>query len=348
MDNLTHSLVGALLGQMGLKRKTGLAMPTLIIAANIPDIDVVAVLLGGNQHLALRRGLTHGPIAWVLLPLLLWGAMLWYDSWQTRRGKRPEKRLPVHKGWLLALAYIGTLSHPALDWLNNYGVRLLEPFSHQWFYGDSIFIVDIWMLIVLGLGVWFSLRLERAERSDWRRPAKAAFLVLCAYIFANGLIAKHAETITRLAVSKAVYVDGDLVSIAGGLIMPYVESSAQTPDTAIIPELVVANAIPLAFWKREVLWRDKNYAGSGSFNLFTAVNGVKIDRVVAHGMNDKLVTQAILNNSQVKAFLFWSRMPLAKLNWSAKEVTFTDQRFAASPARGSFTVTARLRGKEMQ
>ena len=50
-----------------------------------------------------------------------------------------KKRLPVHKGWLLALAYIGTISHPALDWLNNYGVRLLEPFSSQWFYGDTHF-----------------------------------------------------------------------------------------------------------------------------------------------------------------------------------------------------------------
>lgn len=27
MDTLTHSLVGALIGQAGLKRKTGLAMP---------------------------------------------------------------------------------------------------------------------------------------------------------------------------------------------------------------------------------------------------------------------------------------------------------------------------------
>jgi inner membrane protein len=59
MDNLTHSLVGALLGQAGLKRKTGLAMPTLIIAANIPDIDAIAVLLGGDEHLALRRGITQ-------------------------------------------------------------------------------------------------------------------------------------------------------------------------------------------------------------------------------------------------------------------------------------------------
>ena len=37
MDNLTHSLVGALIGQAGLKRKTGLAMPPLILGANLPE-----------------------------------------------------------------------------------------------------------------------------------------------------------------------------------------------------------------------------------------------------------------------------------------------------------------------
>ena len=44
MDNLTHSLIGAALGQAGLKRKTGLAMPALIIAANLPDIDAGCVV----------------------------------------------------------------------------------------------------------------------------------------------------------------------------------------------------------------------------------------------------------------------------------------------------------------
>ena len=37
MDNITHSLVGAVMGQAGLKRKTGMAMPALIIGANLPD-----------------------------------------------------------------------------------------------------------------------------------------------------------------------------------------------------------------------------------------------------------------------------------------------------------------------
>lgn len=39
LDNLTHSLVGALLGQTGLKRRTRLAMPALVIGANLPDVD---------------------------------------------------------------------------------------------------------------------------------------------------------------------------------------------------------------------------------------------------------------------------------------------------------------------
>ncbi|MEO0062883.1 MAG: hypothetical protein RLZZ08_1443, partial [Pseudomonadota bacterium] len=94
MDNLTHSLIGALIGQAGLKRRTGLAMPALIIGANIPDIDATCTLYG-IESLAMRRGLTHGPIALVALPLLLAGALYGFDRWQDRRGKRPPARLPV-------------------------------------------------------------------------------------------------------------------------------------------------------------------------------------------------------------------------------------------------------------
>ncbi len=61
MDNLTHSLVGALIGQAGLKKKTGLAMPALIIGANLPDVDVTCFAwTTGLEHLAFRRGITHG------------------------------------------------------------------------------------------------------------------------------------------------------------------------------------------------------------------------------------------------------------------------------------------------
>ena len=300
MDNLTHSLVGALLGQMGLKRKTGLAMPTLIIAANIPDIDAITTLLGGQQHLALRRGLTHGPIAMLVLPLLLWGAMLAFDRWQTKQGKRPEKRLPVHKGWLLALAYIGCLSHPLFDWFNSYGIRLLEPFSSQWFYGDTLFIIDIWLWAALITGVWVSRRRERTGKAHWRKPALISFAAICAYILANGLITGRAEQLTAEAVQKKFNVG---------------------------PTLVVANPVPVQFWKREMLWRNNSHYGQGSYTMF---DDVRIDNSMrAHymGVADKNAFEA--NVTRGLLLLFWSRMPFAQIVDAGNKRTLkiSDQRF---------------------
>ena len=159
MDNLAHSLVGAALGAAGLSRKTGLGMATLILAANLPDIDAFGILFGHN--LAWRRGWTHGPVALLLLPPLLAALMLAFDRWQARRGSRPPSRAPVHFGWLVALAYIGAISHPMLDFLNTYGIRCLMPFSDRWYYGDALFIIDVWLWLALATGIWLTRRFRR-------------------------------------------------------------------------------------------------------------------------------------------------------------------------------------------
>lgn len=317
MDNLTHSLVGALIGQMGLKRKTGLAMPTLIIAANIPDIDAVATLLDGHAHLAIRRGITHGPIAMLVLPVLLWGVMLWFDRWQTQRGKRPDSRLPLHKGWLLALAYIGCLSHPLFDWFNSYGIRLLEPFSSQWFYGDTLFIIDIWLWFALIAGVWVSRRRERQGTSGVRMPAVASCLAICAYLLANGLITGRAEQMTARQVEH---------------------------QHGITPTLVVANPVPVQFWKREMLWRDRENFGSGQFSV---PGVVLLDGTTRrHGAGDSQSLATFRNNGDARAFLFWSRMPILEERGDGnnRQVMISDQRFYnPDMLRGRFTVTVPLK-----
>lgn len=226
MDNLTHSLTGALLGQAGLKRKTGLAMPALIIGANLPDVDAACFLwLDGVEHLAFRRGITHGPIAWLVLPLLLAAALWGFDRWQARRGKRPERRLPVRFGWLFTLALIACLTHPALDWLNVYGIRLLEPFSSRWFYGDVLFIVDVWLWAILGIGTWLSLRREK-RGGEWRTVAQTALGAAVLYIVANGVISWVAREARGASFAAAI-----------------------------------ASPRPLAFWSREII----GDAGDGTY-----------------------------------------------------------------------------------
>lgn len=188
MDNLTHSLVGAVLGQAGLKRTTGLAMPALIIGANLPDVDAACFFwLEGTEHLAFRRGITHGPPALVLLPLVLAGLLWAFDRWQAKRGTRPEGRLPVRFGWLYAMAFVGCLSHPFFDWLNAYGIRLLEPFSSEWFYGDTLFIIDPWLWALLIGFVWWSRRREKAG-GDWARAGRIGVAAVLAYVGVNGAI----------------------------------------------------------------------------------------------------------------------------------------------------------------
>ncbi|MEO9468944.1 metal-dependent hydrolase [Parasphingorhabdus sp.] len=322
MDNLTHSLAGAVLGQLGLKKKTGLGMATLIIAANIPDIDAFATLLGGQQHLALRRGITHGPIAMLVLPILLTGLMIWFDRWQSRRGKRPDDRLPIHRGWLLALAFIGTLSHPALDWLNSYGVRLLEPFSSQWYYGDSIFIIDIWIWAALIAGVWISRRREKKGRTDWQRPAWVSFAVICAYIFANGLITGKAEADTALAVEER---------------------------TGIAPELVVANPVPVTFWRREMIWQMVGDTGASygetDFDLFSIEPFNWKGEVIQNDASPELVRAARKIDVNADAFLFWSRMPVLQNESEADGgniLKMGDMRFRDPLVQGRFGVLTKI------
>jgi inner membrane protein len=307
MDNLTHSLAGAVLGQMGLKTKTGLAMPTLIIAANLPDIDAVAMLLGGHQHLALRRGITHGPIAMLILPIILWAIMLAWDKWRPS-----EKRLPVHKGWLLALAYIGTLSHPALDWLNVYGIRLLEPFSSQWFYGDTLFIIDVWVWAALLISVIWSIRRERRGLGNWQRPAWVGFAAICAYIFANGLITRHAvnDGYAKLPQRQGQMADNNR------------------------PFLVVANAVPIRFWQRDMVWQQGAWHGEGEYSLDSGVFWHSDNRNVYPDVDlDTLAKKS----SDLRAFLFWSRIPIVKEEKDGR-VTLYDLRFMDFRVRERFSV----------
>jgi inner membrane protein len=59
------------------------------------------------------------------------------------------------------------LTHPALDWLNNYGMRWLMPFDGRWFYGDALFIVDPWVWLVLGGVVFLGASRSATALSLW-------------------------------------------------------------------------------------------------------------------------------------------------------------------------------------
>ncbi len=321
MDNLTHSLAGAVLGQMGLKKKTGLAMPTLIIAANIPDIDAIATLFGNHTYLGIRRGITHGPIAMLLLPLLLWAFMISYDRWQGKRGKRPESRLPIDRKWLLILAFIGTLSHPALDWMNSYGVRLLEPFSSQWFYGDTLFIIDLNIWIALAAGVFWSLRKEKKGLRHYYQPALISCAFVVAYISGNFILSRHVVALTESEVGQSI-------------------------DRNQIKQ-IVANPVPFAFWKREVILGGPNDYYQASYSLFDdrpILDDSYPIEIARHAPAVENLQDLAVENTDLTAFLFWARMPyhgIIREDGNAYAI-IGDARFTSSYVEERFKVKVKL------
>jgi inner membrane protein len=289
LDNLTHSLVGAVLGRMGLKRLSPRAMPALIIAANLPDIDSFIARPLGLSPRTFHRGFTHGVGGLVVMPIVA-VAIIWL--WEKLR---PGKEGPLKLGGLLLACFIGVLSHPLLDFLNTYGVRLLEPFSHRWFYGDTLFIVDPWIWIMLILGLEFSWRAERLGR-NWERPAITAFAAMLAYIGVNAAISVRAVADTR----------------------PLVDGVGQSTQ-------VVAGEVPLEFWHRQVMWRTAKLAGTAEYEPF---RGAKLDpRILPLNLNDPRLSAAARTDPDVCNFLFWSRMPLV-IDLDGKAY-LSDQRFPA-------------------
>jgi inner membrane protein len=130
MDNVTHSLVGLMLA-----RVSGKSAAMMVIAANLPDVDIASWAGGTLTYLEVHRGVAHSFVAAPLLALIL--ILLFRDrTWQS---------------YLACL--IGVLSHLMLDWTNVYGIRLLLPFSGRWLHLDMTDVVDPWILLVFLLAV---------------------------------------------------------------------------------------------------------------------------------------------------------------------------------------------------
>ena len=157
MDNLTHSLVGLAAAKAGLERLSPGATAACVLAANAPDLDILAVLGGKWFYLHHHRGITHSFVGTLALALLIPCLFYAIDLLIARIRERP----PRVKFLGLSLAsLIVSASHPLMDWTNNYGVRPFLPWSGDWYYGDLVFIIDPWLWLVVG-GAAFLLTSRR-------------------------------------------------------------------------------------------------------------------------------------------------------------------------------------------
>ena len=297
MDNITHSLAGWALGQAGLKVQSRKGLAALILGANMPDVDV---FFGWApwEPLATHRGFTHGLVGGVLLMPPLLAALLWLlDRWQIGRGASFKSRLPMRVGWLVALCYLGALTHPLLDLLTTYSVQLLAPFSSAWIHADALFIIDLWLWLLLAFSIGWS-RWREKKRQEWRRPAQAAVAIALAYIGLNLLITRQANQAVR-------DWSGDRAA-----------------------EAIFASPPPVGFWRRNLAWREGNCYRQSRFDPLGGGLG-EVTACQPANLDDPLVRQALRSAPRLRKFLKWSILPFGEVERGrcSARVTIGDARY---------------------
>lgn len=355
MDPITHTLTGAALSRAGLRQTTPLATAALVAGANAPDIDGLIYLTGaGYQALALRRGWTHGPLAVALLPFAVAGLVLAYDRWLRRR-RSPEQ--PPARWWpLLLLSFLGVLTHPVLDWLNTYGIRLLMPFSRQWFYGDALFIVDPWVWLLLGGALFLTGRARLQTTLAWAllgglltllvltAPIPVAAKVvwsagLAALAAARGMAARTRRQpslrfVQVAVVLAALYILGMIGASAAARrqvrhALPHLPVErvmvAPTPANPFTGEVVVAT--PTAYHLGAFHW------------LGTPRLRLSGDTIPLRPSGHDQVIAAAAADPDARAYLTWSRFPFFQVQESADGYTvfIGDARYTAMGRAGELS-----------
>jgi len=186
MDSLTHTLTGLVLSRAGLNRVSPHATLLLLVAVNVADLDMAAVLAGPAAYLHYHRGPSHSLAAMPLLALLVVALVRLFV----------RQRFSWGRACLVSL--IGVASNPLFDYTNTYGVRLLWPFSARWLHADFIPILDPWILVLLVAAFfvpWLSGLVSSeigAKKGTGRGMAVFVLCVIALYGFGRYLLHERA------------------------------------------------------------------------------------------------------------------------------------------------------------
>ncbi|MDH4090893.1 MAG: metal-dependent hydrolase [Cyclobacteriaceae bacterium] len=142
MDTITHIALGACLGEVLAGKKLGKKALLWGAAAQImPDLDVVCSLwMDPSSSVLAHRGFTHS----FLFAILISALFAWFLQ---RIWGRSSASI---KFWF-TFFIVQLLVHSVLDAFNAYGTGWFEPFSHYRVSFNTLFVMDPFYLLPIGI-----------------------------------------------------------------------------------------------------------------------------------------------------------------------------------------------------
>ncbi len=334
MDNLTHSLVGLAASKAGLERLSPGTTVVCILAANVPDSDIVTLIGGRWNYLHHHRGITHSILGAMVLGLTLPLIFSFVDRLIARiRARQPAVRL---KGLMIASLLV-TATHPFMDWTNNYGIRPFLPWSSQWFFGDFIFIIDPFLWLILGgacfllisnsklrLGIWLMLALILTylvltvpiERGlDQPMVLRTIWITVLIGIVVSFKLGAAQRWGSRIALAALVVVAVYWVSLAS--LHWFAVNEARIEARAIVGQHgeSITDIAAMATLANPFQWSCvvETESAAYRFELSLAGNHSVLSQLVRHERADTAVSPAVqqaLQDERARIFLNFARFPV--------------------------------------
>ena len=266
------------------------------------------------------------------------------------RCRRTPAANPVPVGRLLGLSYVSVLSHPALDWLNTYGIRLLMPFDGRWFYGDTLFIVDPWVWLFLGTVVvlahsgsrafvagWIALGVivtilvtgVPGVTSGWRVLWCLGVALVAGLRVWGGLQRQLQRVATVCLVLATVYV----VAMVGSSWLARREVAAWTLERGIDSRQIMVSPTPADPFRRDVLVADDLHYHRLAFD-WLAPERVRPSGPATVIGDDHSAAAAALTAPLLRGLATWTRFPTFTVSTlpDGYRVMVTDVRFGSAVA----------------
>ncbi len=171
MDSLTHIALGACIGELFFEKGFGKkAMFWGALSQSIPDVDFIgSFFLNTPDSLLAHRGFTHS-FLFALFVIPIFALLADYFH-------RPHNISTLK--WLFFFG-VELFVHLLLDVFNNYGIGWFEPFSHERFSFNSLYVVDLFFSIIPWI---FFLRLLLLDRYHLKRKKLASIALAVPLVY---------------------------------------------------------------------------------------------------------------------------------------------------------------------
>ncbi|MGA7914186.1 MAG: metal-dependent hydrolase [Candidatus Acidiferrales bacterium] len=192
MEPVTHALTSLLLARAGQRHLPRYGTAMLIVSGIAPDLDYLSYVAGASAFLRFHRTVLHSLAGSAVLTVVIAAIFCRLDRHRLHKNSAspsPALRfLPA-----LAVCAVGTAAYVLLDLVSGIGVRLLWPFRQGWFAADLLTNLDLWILVILLLGILLPelFRLvgeeigERKKTTRGRGAAVIALLFIVLYVGAR-------------------------------------------------------------------------------------------------------------------------------------------------------------------